>query len=98
MHFFFLHIGNHNTDTAKLKTASPPAIIQIRYSAIPDAVVNAAVKQISEKSPYGIGMKNVEETVKKYAGTLNTEVKDGKYITDVILYEIGIRHAEKKES
>ena len=41
-------------------------------------------------------MKNVEETVKKYAGTLNTEVKDGKYITDVILYEIGIRHAEKK--
>lgn len=43
-------------------------------------------------------MKNVEETVKKYAGTLNTEVKDGKYITDVILYEIGIRHAEKKES
>lgn len=50
----------------------------------------------SEKAPYGIGMKNVEETVKKYAGTLNTEVKDGKYITDVILYEIGIRHAEKK--
>ena len=43
-------------------------------------------------------MKNVEETVKKYAGTLNTEVKDGKYITDVILYEIGIRHAEKNES
>ena len=73
---------------AKLKTASPPAIIQIRYSAIPDAVVNAAVKQISEKAPYGIGMKNVEETVKKYAGTLNTEVKDGKYITDVILYEL----------
>ena len=52
----------------------------------------------TKKAPYGLGMKNVEETVKKYSGTLHTELKDGKYITDVILYEIGIRHAEKNES
>src|SRR5699024_6174233 len=32
------------------------------------------------KVPYGIGMKNVEEVVMKYSGTMNTEVKDGKYI------------------
>lgn len=48
-----------------------------------------------KKLPYGIGMKNVEETVKKYSGTLHTEVKDGKYITDIILYRIGISRAEK---
>ena len=48
-----------------------------------------------KKAPYGIGMKNVEETVKKYSGTLHTEVKDGKYITDIILYRIGISRAEK---
>ena len=47
IYFFFLHIGYHSTDTAKLKTAIPPAIMQLRYSAIPDAVVNAAVKQIT---------------------------------------------------
>ncbi len=46
----------------------------------------------TKKAPYGLGMKNAEETVKKYSGTLHTELKDGKYITDVILYEIGIRH------
>ena len=40
-------------------------------------------------------MKNVEETVKKYSGTLHTEVKAGKYITDIILYRIGISRAEK---
>ena len=47
------------------------------------------------KAPYGIGMKNVEETVKKYSGTLHTEVKDGKYITDIILYRIEIQHTEE---
>ena len=50
----------------------------------------------ADKAPYGIGMKNVEETVKKYSGTLHTELKDGKYMTDVILYGIGIRHAERQ--
>lgn len=48
-----------------------------------------------KKLPYGIGMKNVEETVKKYSGTLHTEVKDGKYITDIILYRIEIQHTEE---
>lgn len=47
------------------------------------------------KAPYGIGMKNVEETVKKYSGTLHTEAKGGKYITDIILYRIGIQHTEE---
>lgn len=47
------------------------------------------------KAPYGIGMKNVEETVKKYSGTLHTEVKAGKYITDIILYRIEIQHTEE---
>lgn len=41
------------------------------------------------KVPYGIGMKNVEEVVMKYSGTMNTEVKDGKYIIDIVLYSIG---------
>ena len=49
----------------------------------------------AEKAPYGIGMKNVEETVKKHSGTMSTEVKDGKYITDLILYKIEIRHTEE---
>ena len=49
----------------------------------------------ADKAPYGIGMKNVEETVKKYSGTLHTELKDGKYMTDVILYGIGIRHSRE---
>ena len=40
-------------------------------------------------------MKNVEETVKKHSGTMSTEVKDGKYITDLILYKIEIRHTEE---
>ena len=35
-------------------------------------------------------MKNVEETVKKYSGTLHTEVKDGKYITDIIVLDLSI--------
>lgn len=48
-----------------------------------------------KKAPYGIGMKNVEETVKKYSGTLHTEVKGGKYITDIILYRIEIQHTEE---
>lgn len=47
-----------------------------------------------KKASYGIGMKNVEEIVKKYSGTMNTEVKDGEYITDIILYRVGIRRAE----
>ena len=42
-------------------------------------------------------MKNVEETVKKYSGTMNTEVKDGKYITDIILYRVGTQYTEKKQ-
>ena len=50
----------------------------------------------ADKAPYGIGMKNVEETVKKYSGTMNTEVKDGKYITDIILYRVGTQYTEKK--
>ncbi len=44
-----------------------------------------------KRPPYGIGMKNVEETVKKYSGALSTEVKDGNYITNVILYSVGIK-------
>ena len=51
----------------------------------------------ADKAPYGIGMKNVEETVKKYSGTMNTEVKDGKYITDIILYRVGTQYTEKKQ-
>ncbi len=35
---------------------------------------------------YGIGMKNVEETVNNYSGTMQTDVQNGEYITDIILY------------
>lgn len=37
---------------------------------------------------YGIGLRNVEETVKKYSGTMETTVENGNYITDIILYSI----------
>lgn len=42
----------------------------------------------TEKKPYGIGMKNVEETVRKHFGTLKTKTEDGQYVTDIILYDI----------
>ena len=35
---------------------------------------------------YGIGMKNVEESVRKYSGTMKTEVEKGRYITDIVLF------------
>lgn len=35
---------------------------------------------------YGIGMKNVEEVVRKYSGTMKTEVAKGRYITDIVLF------------
>ena len=37
---------------------------------------------------YGIGLRNVEETVKKYSGTMQTTVENGNYVTDIILYSI----------
>ena len=36
----------------------------------------------------GTGMKNVEETVKKYSGTIQTGVEYGNYITDIVLYSV----------
>lgn len=39
-----------------------------------------------QKPTYGIGMKNVEKRVKKYQGTLVTEIKEGRYYTDILLY------------
>ena len=39
-----------------------------------------------QKPPYGIGMKNVESRVEKYQGTLVTEVREGRYYTDILLY------------
>lgn len=35
---------------------------------------------------YGIGMKNVEGIVRKYSGTMKTEVAKGRYITDIVLF------------
>ena len=35
---------------------------------------------------YGIGMKNVEEVVRKYSGTMKTDVEKGRYITDIVLF------------
>lgn len=43
-----------------------------------------------KKPPYGIGMKNVEQKVRKYQGTMLTEIKEGRYHTDILLY-----HPEK---
>lgn len=40
----------------------------------------------NETAPYGIGMKNVEKTVRKYNGLLQTECSDGVYRTDIVLY------------
>lgn len=39
-------------------------------------------------APYGIGMKNVAEVVEKYSGTLQTEVEERQYVTDVIMYNV----------
>lgn len=36
-------------------------------------------------SPYGTGMQNVENVVQKYSGILNTQIKDGYYMTDIML-------------
>lgn len=36
-------------------------------------------------TPYGTGMQNVENIVRKYSGLLNTQIKDGYYVTDVML-------------
>lgn len=36
--------------------------------------------------PYGIGMKNVEKTVRKYDDFLRTECGSGAYRTDIVLY------------
>lgn len=40
----------------------------------------------NETAPYGIGMKNVEKTVRKYDGLLRTECGSGAYRTDIVLY------------
>lgn len=37
---------------------------------------------------YGIGLRNVEETVKKYSGTMQASVENGNYITDIVLYSV----------
>ena len=42
--------------------------------------------KVKQKPPYGIGMKNVESRVEKYQGTLATEVREGRYYTDILLY------------
>ena len=42
--------------------------------------------KVKQKPPYGIGMKNVESRVEKYQGTLVTEVREGRYYTDILLY------------
>lgn len=47
---------------------------------------------------YGIGMKNVEEIVKKYSGTMQTRVQNGNYITDIILYFISVSNDKTKQS
>lgn len=44
--------------------------------------------QENETAPYGIGMKNVEKTVKKYDGLLQTECNGGVYRTDAVLYHV----------
>lgn len=36
-------------------------------------------------APYGTGMRNVENVVQKYSGILNTQIKDGHYVTDILL-------------
>lgn len=37
---------------------------------------------------YGTGLRNVEETVKKYSGTMQASVENGNYITDIVLYSV----------
>ena len=37
---------------------------------------------------YGIGLRNVEVTAKKYSGTMQTSIENGNYITDIILYSV----------
>ena len=39
---------------------------------------------------YGIGLRNVEETVKKYSGTMQTTVENGNYVTDIVLYLLSV--------
>lgn len=42
----------------------------------------------NETAPYGIGMKNVEKTVRKYDGMMQADCSDGVYCTDIVLYHI----------
>lgn len=37
---------------------------------------------------YGIGLRNVEVTAKKYSGTMQASVENGNYITDIVLYSV----------
>lgn len=37
---------------------------------------------------YGVGLKNVEKTAAAYHGLLQTQINDGRYYTDVVLYNL----------
>lgn len=40
------------------------------------------------EEPYGTGMKNVVNIAKKYFGTVQTEIKNATYFTDIVLYNL----------
>lgn len=40
------------------------------------------------RKPYGTGMQNVVKAAERYSGTVQTQVKDQLYITDIVLYHL----------
>lgn len=88
-----LQFSSTNTDTASpaVRTSDPVSLtvsLSIFWQQGTLLIHMTNPCRDTSKAPYGIGMKNVEETVKKYSGTLSTEVREGKYITDIILYKM----------